>query len=304
MHLPDGSGPVVFAVSKLYLGDTNRDGTPNAANGWKQFGFDLDGTTSTATSTNLCKPALNASPQNAYPDGNDGIDNSFGKNILPIFLGLAPDVSQKVNAAIASGQSTVLLDLENLGAGVEYDPMVGRAYRGGDLGQPPSWNGVDAWPVNADSLSAPPALDSAKAQSTQTYVVGNVWVARIAGDLSVMLNAGGFPLPLQIHNPIITMQLDASHQHATFGTIAGVIPTASLVGTIKQVAGAFDPSLCSGPTIDSITSQITQASDILVDGTQDPTQACDGISIGLGFEAQRVTFGGVQTPVPPPNPCP
>src|SRR5262245_23512873 len=93
----DGSGSVTFAISKLYLGDTDPDGTPDKANGWKHFGYDLDGKVSTATSTDLCKTRNGASPANVYPDGDDGIDNSFGKLILPIILGLSSTASQKVN---------------------------------------------------------------------------------------------------------------------------------------------------------------------------------------------------------------
>jgi hypothetical protein len=36
---------------------------------------------------------------------------------------------------------------------------------------------------------------------------------------------------------------------------------------------------------------MVQASDILSDGTQDPTQTGDGISIGLGFNATVVQLG-------------
>src|SRR4051794_26238460 len=55
-HPGDGTD-TVFAVSKLYLGDVDRDGTADAPNGWKHFGFNLDGFISTKTSTNLCKPS-------------------------------------------------------------------------------------------------------------------------------------------------------------------------------------------------------------------------------------------------------
>src|SRR5689334_23254118 len=86
---PDGAGPgdgagTVFAIRKLYLGDTKRDGTPDPAAGWKDYGFNLDHLISTKDSKNLCKPLAGGAPSAVYPDGNDGIDNSFGKNILPI----------------------------------------------------------------------------------------------------------------------------------------------------------------------------------------------------------------------------
>jgi hypothetical protein len=304
MNPPDGMGSSVFAVRRLLLGDTNPDGTPNAASGWKQYGYDLDGQVSTANSVGLCKPQLNAAPKNVYPDGYGGIDNSFGKNILPILLGLSSDFSTQVNDAIASGKRTILLDLENLGAGAGYNPLLSRFYDGAPLGSPPKWNGLDAWPVAYESLAAPPSLASAKVQAPQTYVVNNTWVAPLQGDIVLTFDASGFGLKVPIHNPIITMELDASHQNGTHGIIAGVVPTDAFVASIKQVAGTFDPTLCNGPTIDSIVAQIAQASDILLDGTQDPSKQCNGISIGLGFEAHAVKFGAIAPPAPPqPNPC-
>src|SRR4051812_31282184 len=43
---PDGTGTASFAVRKLYLGEADRDGTPNSMNGWKNYGYDLDGKSS------------------------------------------------------------------------------------------------------------------------------------------------------------------------------------------------------------------------------------------------------------------
>ena len=52
-------------------------------------------------------------------------------------------------------------------------------------------------------------------------------------------------------------------------------------------------------------AQIRQASDIMVDGTQDPAKTCNGISIGLGFEMSELQFGNVANPVAPtPHICP
>src|SRR5262245_46802482 len=79
-HPGDGSG-VVLAISKLYLGDTDRQGKKSTS-AWKGFGFNLDGKVSTAQSTDLCKPRAGGKASTSYPDGEHGIDNSFGKNIL------------------------------------------------------------------------------------------------------------------------------------------------------------------------------------------------------------------------------
>ena len=299
-----GAGSVTFAISKLYLGNTDRDGTPDQANGWKQYGFDIDGKISTAASTDLCKPRNNASPQNVYPDGNGGIDNAFGKNILPILLGLSSTFPQKENNAIASGKTTLLIDLLKLGTGADYDPLSGRLYPVTDLGHVPLFDGSDAWPVDPAGLAVGGDLTSAKVQFPLGYVNGDTWVGPTQNSVTLVLYAS-IDVPLVIQHAVLAMTLDPTHTHATNGTISGVLDTATLVAAIKQGAGHFDPSLCSGPTIDSLLVQITQASDILHDGTQDPTQLCDGISIGLGFDAELVKLGPIGPVIPPPpSPCP
>lgn len=62
--------------------------------------------------------------------------------------------------------------------------------------------------------------------------------------------------------------------------------------------------LCSGSTVEAIKESVRQASDIMKDGTQDPNVECDGISVGLGFEATRIVVGSVApAPQPTPDPC-
>jgi hypothetical protein len=300
----DGAASVTMAISKLYLGDTNRDGTPNKVNGWKQYGYDLDGKISTTASTDLCKPRNNAPPKNVYPDGDKGIDNSFGKNILGIILGIAADAPTKVNQGIADGKFTIMLDMQKLGTGTDYNPILTRLYGGADLGTAPKWDGTDKWPVIQELLSNPSDIKSAKVQFPSAYVVGNTWVSGSKGSIVLSLSVAGFTLDLTISNAVITVDIDNAHKTGKNGIIAGVLGTDTLTSELKKVAGAFDPSLCSGPTIDSIVSQIEQASDIGADGSQDPTKPCDGISIGLGFDASVVQLGDIAPKGDPkPSPC-
>jgi hypothetical protein len=301
---PDGSGTTVLAIKKLYLGDTNRDGTANKVNGWKQYGYDIDGLASTAASTDLCKPRNNNAAKNVYPDGDKGIDNSFGKNILTIILGIASDASAKVNAGIGQGKFTIMLSMDKLGAGANYKGLNTKLYGGGDLLAAPKFDGSDKWPVIPELLSNPADITTAKVQFPSAYVVNNTWVSGSKGEVLLNLSVSGFTLSLPIGSAVITMELSADHKSATKGTIAGVLPTDTLTAELKKIAGAFDPSLCKGPTIDSIVSQIEQASDILHDGTQNKDTECDGISIGLGFDAGIVQLGAIDPPAPPKeNPC-
>jgi hypothetical protein len=304
----DGNG-AVFAISKLFLGDTNRTGNPSYT-AWKSYGYDIDHQVTDCSGnacqqiTDHCKPAANGSKAFVYPDGVDGIDNSFGANILPILLGIESDESAAVNKAIANGDWTEIFDLGGLGSGSEYNPLTSLLYMGAPLGHVPLFDGTDAWPVRPESLSDPSNVTTSKEIFTGSYVVGNTWVSGV-GQLALPLDGGdlkGFILDIQ--HAQITFEMSADHQEATNGTISGLILATVLADEFTQAAGSLDPSLCSGSTIDSVRKQIKQSADIMHDGSPGTSaQTCDAISIGLGFNAARVTLGAVGTATPPLQPC-
>jgi len=45
-------------------------------------------------------------------------------------------------------------------------------------------------------------------------------------------------------------------------------------------------------------------SDIMTDGSQDPTKECDGISFGIQLEMKEVQIGEVGPPADPGGACP
>ncbi len=306
MMPPDGTGTTTFAITELFLGDTDPTGTPDQVNGWENYGYNIDGVSPNDFSA-FCKTVDNASPTLVHQEGTFpglvGVENSWGHDILPIFLGIESDTSQKTNDALASGGPTILLTLVQLGSGTSYDPIVARLYQGASLGSTPKHDGTDLWPIDPASLTNTSDPTSAKVQFLMSYVASGTWVSGSTGSVSVTVG-GEIAEVLPIDHATITMQMDPTHQNAVHGIISGIISTQALQSTIQKTAGGFDPSLCSGPTIQSILSQIAQASDIMTDGTQDPTQSCNGISIGLGFNATVVQLGPVAPPTPPqPNPC-
>ncbi len=305
---PDGTTGVTMAISKLYLGDTDPDGTPDQTNGWEFFGYNIDNV-NPADAAKFCKTVDNASPAQVHMEGKNGIENSFGHNILPIVLGIASDASTKVNDSIAAGTFTIMLDMEKLGTGTTYNPVVTQLFGGANCMCTPDFSGSGAtdWPVVPELLNAPmtAVTDGSTVQFPMSYVTNNTWVSGSKGMLTLQLSISGFTLSLNIANAVITMNLNPGHTQATGGMISGVLPTSQLTQQIQEVAGSFDMALCSGATICSILSQIEQASDIMADGTQDPTKACDGISIGLGFDAALVANPDkVADPaMPKANPC-
>jgi len=279
---------------------------PDLNNGWKHFGYDLDGKQSTATSMDLCKPRNGATPKAVYPDGDLGTDNSFGKNILPLIIGLSAGAPQAINDSIAQGKFTLMLDMEKLGAGTDYNPLTTQLYAGADLGKAPAFDGTDLWPVRPELLNDPADITKgSKVNFPMSYVTKNTWVSGSKGDVNLALSIQGFTLSLTISNAVITMDMDAGHKKGMKGVIAGVLNTDVLISELQKVAGSFDVSFCdpNNPTFMSLASEIAQASDILHDGTQDPTKTCDGISIGLGFDADVVQLGTIAAAATGSNPC-
>jgi hypothetical protein len=299
-----GDGPgYAFVIDELFVGDKNSSGSPDPG-AWKTLGFNLDNLISTTQSNDLCQPQAGGSPNSIYPDGDDGIDNAWGKLQLPIWSGLSADFSDQINEAIDDGEQTYLIEVPALGIAPNYVGLEGRFFIAAPLGGTPTFDGSDVWPIGGQSLNDLNDPSSAKWAFASSYVNSHTFVASPAGDIEIALSFGLGDMPLIIHHAVVAMTMTPDRSAVTQGVIGGVIDAEEYIQAMQQVAGSFDPGLCSGTTFDSLADQIRQSTDILIDGTQDPSQTCNGISIGLGFTASAVQLGGVAAPPPPPpNPC-
>jgi hypothetical protein len=95
----DGAGSVTFAVTKIRFGNTEPNGEPDW-NAWTDYGFDLDGKVSTASSTDLCRPVDGNPPKNVYIDGDNGIDNKATNGII---AGVSPTARMRESVRRAAG---------------------------------------------------------------------------------------------------------------------------------------------------------------------------------------------------------
>ena len=301
-----------YALSKLYLGDTDRAGASNQL-AWKTFGYNIDNKITTKDSTDVCGLASGAS-KSTQTDGNGGIDNSFGENILPIILTTAgQDAAKKINDSITQGKFTIMIDVTGLddanakqtatgltgflNAGGTFDPTPGGMKQ-------PTFTTVDDWPVRPELLTSPTDAKSSKIKFPDAYVVNGTFVNGSPGNLTLNLAIGGVALDLTITNAVITFDHTGAGKGAN-GTIAGVINTEDLISKLKTVAGRISTSLCQGSAFESIAQQIRQASDIKADGTNTSGSTCDGISIGLGFDASEIALPKTVGALAPPSadPC-
>lgn len=287
----NGEGQV-FAVSELTFGAGGSE--------WKKVGFNIDGLESTAISQDLCQLNTGAGPTGPYPDGDKGIDNSFGKNLLPLILSLYPTWAEDINNGILDGYFTSLLKMECLPPTGDAAKFTSKLFGATTLETPPLWDGTDKWPVAPELLSDPEDPLSSTVLFDDCSVVGNKFDAGL-GDtfiLTVPLKANmkTVTLKLTLYQARVTMTLSEDRKSATGGMIGGVLNTEELVAEVKKVGYLMD--LCDTDPFNNILDEVRRASDIMSDGTQDPTKTCNGITIGLGFEmkAAEIDTVGPESP--------
>ena len=300
---PDGTGSIVLAFSRVYIGDTDRNGAASAS-AWKQYGLNIDNKITDRNSTDVCTLAPGAS-KSAQLDGVSGIDNGWGQNILPILLTTAgADAAQKMNDAITNGEFTTMVRLDKVGTQQSYSPLPGLLYDGLKTQSPPSWNGNDLWPVDVSSVNNND-VNAPKIVFAGGYMNARAWVgAPPVAKMHLPFSFAGVDVPIPLAHAQIVMQVAPDGRTATQGTISGVAPTEEYIAVFRQMAGRISTSLCAGSAFESIAQQIRQASDILVSGANGPGVPCDGISLGWGFDAKLVKLGALtQPPTPSPDPC-
>ncbi len=284
-----------MAVSALQFGDGNT---------WKQYGFNLDGLVSTDTSTNLCQLNDGAAPDTPYPDGNNGIDNSFGKNLLPIILMVDNTWVSDVSTFLQEGKFTALLELDCLYPTGDESGFTTKAFAGTPLGMPPKWDGTDMWSVEPDLLNDPKNPESSSIVFNGCSVAGQTFNSAngtIVLVIPVTWNGNSTTLKLTLRDARVSMTLSADRKSAMGGMVGGVLNTEELVAEASKIGYLL--GICGTPAYDAIVTLIRQASDIMADGTQDPSQVCNGISVGFGFTMAPAQISGVGPAAPSPNEC-
>src|SRR5262249_29639936 len=83
-----GSKVATFAVRKLDVGDSDRTGA-KSPNAWESYGRDVDGLATTSIANGACKRVAGATASSQI-DGNAGIDNSWGHNVVPLLSAFVP----------------------------------------------------------------------------------------------------------------------------------------------------------------------------------------------------------------------
>lgn len=291
-----GSGPgATIVVEHVYLGIKTFAGVEDNA-AWESFGFNLDGQVTTNDFSNHCQPYANAPPNSVFPDGPVGIDNSWGKYILPIMktaaaaTGGGSDLDGACDEVIASGASSWAIQFDALASG------------DGPVDSPGAFFDVRdrmgaTWLKAPESFAGDAPLVVFPGGTTQN----DAWSSGSAtAVLQLSIPLFGPHFPLHLHHPRIRMSVDASGTYT--GIIGGVLDTEEFVNDFRNAVGPLIS--CEGTAIDSVLNQLRQASDMIVDGAQNPNVTCNGISFGIGFTASAQAVGDFTTLLDPPeDPC-
>lgn len=277
----------VFAASKVFLGDTDRSGTPSDV-AWKKYGYDLDGKKTTSKSKDACLPSAGGPP---IPDGDNGVDNSFGANVLGVLKNALPTPTPTTQNSINDGAFTLLFDLTGLSAEAKQSNtgLSGQVLVPGPFPENTKPNWAD--PANIEFAVRSNLVDGndptkSKIKFSEVYVNEGLLVAK-SPSIDLTLAFGGVNAVLSIKNAVVT----ANHSSAdklTGGTIVGVLKLADLQQLITDIGPRLTDQLCPGSqTLKTALDALAQYGDIMVAGANGPG-TCDGISIALGFEAVQV----------------
>jgi len=293
---PDGSTTSVFAMRHVQLGGALLPDGGLDQDAWEHIGFDIDGKVTTEQSTDVCQLVAGAG-RYWQVDGDGGIDNSFGRNVMPVLTEtVGTSFEPRLNDSLAAGLVTNLLVVKGLGPGPTYSPMRAALLLGAPLGSPPTWSPSDVWPVDSSSLFD----DDAGAPLLSfpgSYLDHRVFVAEPpsgAGELALGI-LDGVPVVLPLRHVQVAMTVSPDGSEISQGTVSAIIPLERLLFVVQALVGQVTTYLCTGSAFNSIVSVVKQAADILLDGSQDPSRPCDGISFGMAFDGARVSLG---PPVP------
>ncbi len=209
-------------------------------------------------------------------DGNGGIDNSWGANLLPVLMMVDPSLSAQLDAQIRDGEWTTMTYVlgfddsagnETSATGLTGVELLGSKYPGG----PPPFDTSTNWPVAPASVMgcAYPAgcapgtdpIENALTKFTGSFQSKGTFVSGQPQLFMLPLAVGGLILTLNIHG-----YLTFDHYFpgaVTNGTLAGAILASDLA---DQLAQPMMPSLCQGTAYQSVIMQIEQMADIVLDG--------------------------------------
>lgn len=289
---------------------------------WQSIGFNLDGRCSKGPDWDVeCRPpGRTASPE---PDGEGGIDNSFGHNVFPVVEYTVPGLEETARDYQERGVGGIVISvrkwngepndsqIEVIAAITTFattgspsdtePPEVIRTPSGprtpsGEPLPPPAWDGNDWFWLRSDNFVGGnievPYLDDDNA-----YVADGMMVIRLPEGTDFVFPGEEIGVLVRLTDAVATARISSDRSTLEDITVAGRWSVVDLLRTAETV----------GVCTDSREYEILQN---LLEGTADvradarPAATCDAVSLGLAFErGVRVRIGGLSPGDPVPDSC-
>jgi hypothetical protein len=272
---------------------------------WRMIGLDLDGVTTTRPElAQSCAP--NPSAPGAAEDGDDGRDNRFGSDILPVLLVGAPEWTNEVADSEVRGLGALLVRIRGYN-GRGDDPAVSVALMHGVLGTPglpgvlppeiavppdglsvfaldapppPRWDGGDFfWVDERDFFDADG--ERPRWADPNAYVAHGVIVAQIA-TLPLRLPGRESEASLPMIEALVLIELPEDPSAAVAATIAGRLPVTETAAALLACSGAVE-----------LERHLDLAADIHAAAGRDPETRCDAVSAGIRVSGGIAGWGGI-----------
>lgn len=294
---------------------------------WRTIGFDIDAvqTTSDSAPTSCLTIPQDAGFQSSFPvDGQNGIDNAFGSQLVPNFVvgsagtpGAAPNLQNDVCCFHQRGRGTMILRVTQWNGQrddaqvtvalmisadatsanptttpVEWVPGVNQqqlVLQGSSTPAPePAWTpDTDTFYVSTREISGGD-LDGAKHADTNAYIRDGNLVMQLNPSQPVKLYLGatqGIAIGLQGGQLVAHMSEDG--RFIDVGTLGGRMGQAELKdASIRLLGSGADQGVCNG-IVDAMKALIDTYGDVLANGAVNPDAPCDAMSVGVKFRGVR-----------------
>lgn len=290
---PSGEGKTLWLIVNHFYLNQDEFGESGTDKPWRYIGYDLDGVCTgereSRENTGTCRRVM-GSEQDVLVDGLLCRDNNFGAQLVPIISSLDARYEKSSNEAVLKGSSTWILQLDDVDDGPD-DPFVsGRLYKAApwfDFFGPtsPPFDGTEVRDIDEESV-----IDRDLTRATTVFLRGylkdHVFVSGDPTKMIVTLPIQSVSVTAPLAGAVMTIRLDAAHTKGELGVIAGALPAASISPVLQPIAE--QAGVCPGATIyENLLRGIGRMMDVVVDSPtlNDTTQTCDGLSLGLAFEA-------------------
>lgn len=310
-----GDGPeVIWGLRDASL---NQDG-----DAWRDIGLNLDGLCSTNPAPRVeCDPRR----ETAMPliDGNQGIDNAFGGEVLPLVNLAFPGLEDTSDAARMFGLGALVLRVRGWNGEANdnrVDVTVGQSVFGVasdgtdtppeievvdfeprvpgtmDLAPTPVWDGQDWLWLREESFFRGD-IEMPLVRDDNAYVSEGKLVVQLPDRVDINFSSEEQGVTVRLTDARIVATIDGERLSPV--VIGGRWSVLDLLSTANTIG------VCEGDTeYNLLVNQLDTVADVRSQsGTGGPGVPCDAISVGVTFEGYRVRLAGTEPAPPPPDGC-